>query len=88
MRRAYPAGSQEVLGLCLSAAMPSSATSFLALNHQQHHHLASTVDSDTPTERSNRSASVGAAESLEGTASSTGMHSKVWITKQKFAVDN
>jgi hypothetical protein len=51
MRRAYPAGSQEVLGLCLSAAMPSSATSFLALNHQQHHHLASTVDSDTPTER-------------------------------------
>jgi hypothetical protein len=31
--------------------MPSSATSFLALNHQQHHHLASTVDSDTPTER-------------------------------------
>lgn len=49
MRRAYPAGSQEVLGLCLSAAMPSSVASFFYLNHQQHHHLASTVDDDTPT---------------------------------------
>jgi hypothetical protein len=51
MRRAYPVGSQEVLGLCLSAATPSSVASFLALNHQQHHHLASTVDDDTPAER-------------------------------------
>lgn len=41
-----------MLELCLSATMLSSATSFLALNHQQHH-------DDTPSASGGRQKHVG-----------------------------